>query len=97
MTKLDFSGLYQKTKSCFWGKNGISLIVGKRSTPQVNTTKTRDFLLFKETATTIDKPKYLSSLYPTQDDTIYEIEYCGDWYSVSFNGNGSIHIESIAK
>jgi len=87
MAKVDFSGLYTKTKSCFWSKtSGISLIVGKRAKPS-NSTKTREFLLFKESNSS-GSPKYLSSLYPTSKPTVYEVEHSREWYEVEFKENG---------
>jgi hypothetical protein len=94
MTKVSFEGYYHKTKSCFWSKNGISLIIGKRANPS-NSTKTREFLLFKESNST-EKPKYLSSLYPTSDSNVFEIEHSSQWYEVQFKDNG-IHIETKSK
>ena len=94
MTKVSFEGYYHKTKSCFWSKNGISLIIGKRDKPS-NSTKTREFLLFKESNST-EKPKYLSSLYPTSDSNVFEIEHSSQWYEVQFKDNG-IHIETKSK
>ena len=94
MTKVSFEGYYNKTKSCFWSKNGISLIIGKRANPS-NSTKTREFLLFKESNST-EKPKYLSSLYPTSDSNVFEIEHSSQWYEVQFKDNG-IHIETKSK
>lgn len=94
MTKVSFEGYYHKTKSCFWSKNGISLIIGKRANPS-NSTKTREFLLFKDSDST-EKPKYLSSLYPTSDSNVFEIEYSGQWYDVQFKVNG-VNIETKSK
>ena len=86
MSKVDFCGKYTKTKSCFWSKSsGISLIVGKRAKPN-NSSKTRDFLLFKESTET-KRPSYLSSLYPTPKAMVYEIEYSKTWYEVEFESN----------
>ena len=94
MSKVNFSGHYHKTKSCFWSKNGISLIIGKRAKPS-NSSKTREFLLFRESDST-ERPKYLSSLYPTSDSNVFEIEHSSQWYEVQFKDNG-IHIETKSK
>lgn len=94
MTKVSFEGYYHKTKTCFWSNNGISLIIGKRAKPS-NSTKTREFLLFKDSDST-EKPKYLSSLYPTSDSNVFEIEYSSQWYEVQFKDNG-INIETKSK
>ena len=86
MSKVEFCGKYTKTKSCFWSKStGISLIVGKRAKPN-NSSKTSEFLLFKEPTET-KKPTYLSSLYPTPKPMVYEIEYSKTWYEVEFESN----------